>query len=199
MSTVAGTEDLGYSLSASDRAIAPGAIHGWSNLYLRNNATGVTTLVFKTPGIQLFDQATGLSGGLFLGASADWSHILIRSNTPLTPDSDPNTAENLYDLSGGEAHLLNYHPDGTVERPIPKNPLHVLNFTGRMPLRNVRRWSPGLPPVRVQRRRRCRRSAKTTNARCRSRSTRKPGNSNRESSSSPTAPGRRSTSRPSTP
>ncbi len=115
MSTVASTEDLGFSLSASDRAIAPGAIDGWSNLYLRNNATGATTLAYKTPGTRLFDQATGLSGGLFLGASADWSHILIRSNTPLTSDSAPESEENLYDLSGGELHLLNYRPDGSVE------------------------------------------------------------------------------------
>jgi hypothetical protein len=118
MSTVASTFDLRASLSAGDRAIAPGAVEAGSNLYLRDNATGTPSLAFSAPGTRLFDQATGLSGGLYLGGTADWSHIIIRSNSPLTADSpSPETFyyDYLYDLSGGRLHLLNYLPDGSVE------------------------------------------------------------------------------------
>ena len=124
MTTVASSPELGLSLSTSNLAIAPGAIQGGSNLYLRDNATGKTTLAFATPSIALFNQATGLSGGLFFGATPDWSHILIRSTQPLTADTPAAENEWLYDLTGGSLHLLNYKTDGSVEEAGPMYPVH---------------------------------------------------------------------------
>jgi hypothetical protein len=114
MSTVAGTVDLSASLSASDRAIVPGATEEGSNLYLRNNVTGITSLLYTRPSVRLFDQSTGLNGGLFYGATPDWSHIVIRSIEPLTADTPPSTYPYFYDLTGGRMHLLNLKPDGTL-------------------------------------------------------------------------------------
>jgi hypothetical protein len=121
MSTVASTEDLSLSLSASDRAIpgVPGAIEGGSNLYIRNNLTGTTTLAYAHPGNRFATEATGLNGGLFLGATPDWSHILIRTTTPLTADTPASNYEYLYDLSAGQMHLLDFRPDGSFETEGP--------------------------------------------------------------------------------
>lgn len=125
MSTVASTEDLSLSLSASTRAIpgVPGAIEGGSNLYIRNNLTGQTTLAFAIAGERMASEATGLNGGLFLGATPDWSHILIRTTVPLTADTPPSNYVYVYDLTGGQMHLLNYRPDGAVETEGPTEPL----------------------------------------------------------------------------
>jgi hypothetical protein len=114
MSTVASTADLSASLSASDRATVPGAIEEGSNLYLRNNLTGTRSLLYARPGVRLFDQSTGLNGGLFYGATPDWSHIVVRSIEPLTADTPPSNYPYFYDLTGGEMHLLNVEPDGTL-------------------------------------------------------------------------------------
>jgi hypothetical protein len=118
--TPTSSRDLGYSLGASRMALAPGAVEGGSNLYLRDNATGARTLLVATPGEQFFNAASGAGGGAFLSASANWSNVLVdssRESLPV-PAPGPQPAEgenNMYELRGGEAHLVNVLPDGTVD------------------------------------------------------------------------------------
>ncbi|HEX4306600.1 MAG TPA: hypothetical protein VHZ54_11215 [Solirubrobacterales bacterium] len=117
--TPVNSRDLRHSLGVSRLALTPGAREMGSNLYLRDNATGARTLLAATPGKGLFQQGSGAGGGVFIGAGADWSHILIHSNEALSvPAGEPQPAEgveNVYDLSGGQAHLVNVLPDGTVD------------------------------------------------------------------------------------
>jgi hypothetical protein len=120
--TPASSRDLRYSFGVSRLALAPGAVEAGSNLYLRDNATGARTLLVATHGDQLFNAATGIGGGAFLSASADWSNVLVESSRELlpVPASGPQPAaglnkNNLYELRGGQAHLVNVLPDGTVD------------------------------------------------------------------------------------
>jgi hypothetical protein len=113
------SNDLRFSFGVSSMALAPGGQEGGSNLYLRDNATGARTLLTATPGTLLALETSGAGGGSFLGASADWSHILIgtREALPVSP-SEPAPAagrENLYDLTGGTAHLVNVLPGEIVD------------------------------------------------------------------------------------
>lgn len=107
--------DQGVTLQASKIAVTPGAIPGGSNIYLRDNATGARTLMVATPGNQLFQRFAGHGGGFFVGASQDWSHILVHSSVPLLPlpELEPGV-EHLYEWSGGELHVADLLPDGKV-------------------------------------------------------------------------------------
>jgi hypothetical protein len=120
--------DLRFSFGVSRLALTPGAQEGGSNLYLRDNLTGARTLLAATPGERLAAQASVAGGGAFLGGSADWSHIMVNSAEALpVPPSEPRPAEgveNLYDLTGGTAHLVNVLPDGTVD----PSGAHIGNF-----------------------------------------------------------------------
>jgi hypothetical protein len=117
--TPVSSADLRFSLGVSRLALTPGAQEGGSNLYLRDNLTGDRTLLAATAGEGLATQASIAGGGAFLGAAADWSHVLIHSNEALSVSpSGPQPAEgqsNLYDLTGGTAHLVNVLPNGTVD------------------------------------------------------------------------------------
>jgi len=117
--TPVSSRDLRFSLGASRLALTPGAQEGGSNLYLRDNATGIRTLLAATPGEVLFNEVSGFTGGAFLGAATDWSHILIRSTEAIAVGpTEPQPAagrENLYYLAGGTAHLVNVLPNGTVD------------------------------------------------------------------------------------
>jgi hypothetical protein len=126
--TPASSADLRFSLGVSRLAVTPGALEGGSNLYLRDNLTGARSLLAATPGEGLAIQASLAGGGAFLGAAADWSHILIHSNEalPVSP-SEPQPAagqENLYDLTAGTAHLVNVLPNGEVD----PSGAHIGNF-----------------------------------------------------------------------
>lgn len=117
--TPVSSPDLRFSFGVSSMALTPGAQEGGSNLYLRDNATGSRTLLAATSGTLLALETSGAGGGSFLGASADWSHVLIGSREALSVSpSEPAPAagrENIYDLTGGTAHLVNVLPDGTVD------------------------------------------------------------------------------------
>jgi hypothetical protein len=119
--TPVSSADLHFSLGASRLALTAGAQEGGSNLYFRDNLTGARTLLAATPGDALANQASIAGGGAFVGAAADWSHILIGSKEALPiPPSEPQPPggegiENLYDLTEGTAHLINVLPDGIVD------------------------------------------------------------------------------------
>jgi hypothetical protein len=115
--SVASSQDLGRTLSASTMALTPGAIEGGSNIYLRDNATGNRTLVTATPGGMLFMAFTGVLGGSFLDATPSLSHILLHSREalPVTEGPPPASGDNLYEYSEGQLRVVNVLPEGTVQ------------------------------------------------------------------------------------
>ena len=111
----ASSPDLSKTIEISRIALTPGAIAGGTNIYLRDNLTGIRTLVVALPGTKLFTRATQAgANALVVGGSSDWSHILLSSRYPLTPEAPENT-NNLYDFTGGSLHLVNYVPVGGTE------------------------------------------------------------------------------------
>ncbi|HEY2056494.1 MAG TPA: hypothetical protein VGH14_21385 [Solirubrobacterales bacterium] len=107
--------DQGITLQASTYALAPGAIEGGSNLYLRDNATGARTLLDAVPGHQILQRFAGAGGGLYVSSSEDWSHILLHSNVPLLEGLPlgPFT-EHLYEYSDGTLKLVDSLPNGEI-------------------------------------------------------------------------------------
>jgi len=107
--------DQGITLQASKVAVTPGAIAGGSNIYLRDNATGARTLMAAAPGNELFQHFASFGGGFYIGASQDWSRILVDSTVPLLPlpELKPGV-KHLYEWSGGEFHVADVLPDGKV-------------------------------------------------------------------------------------
>jgi hypothetical protein len=107
--------DQGVTLQASTYALAPGAIEGGSNLYLRDNATGTRTLLDAVPGHQILQRFAGAGGGLYVNGSKDWSHILLHSNVPLLPGLPVlEYTEHLYEYSGGTLRPADYLPNGEI-------------------------------------------------------------------------------------
>jgi hypothetical protein len=103
--THAVSPDLRLALTASKEATAPGAIPYGSNLYLRDTVTGASTVVAATEGNAMFAEMTSINSAPFVGASSDWSHILLKLKTKLTPDAEAGKY-NLYDYSGGQLRLV---------------------------------------------------------------------------------------------
>jgi NHL repeat len=95
--------------------LAPGAVLGYDNLYLRDNtsATYHALTTVKPPNV-----AAGSSQyePLYQGASADFSHVIFLAQDALTPNAQvpscPN-CYNLYESIGGQLRLVNVLPDGT--------------------------------------------------------------------------------------
>jgi hypothetical protein len=105
----ASSPDLSKTIQLSRLALTPGATEGGSNLYLRDNRTGARQLIFTSPSVTFFNDYTQPdSGPLVVGGSADWSHIVLSSEIPLTADAPEG--KNLYDYSGGALRIVNYIP-----------------------------------------------------------------------------------------
>jgi hypothetical protein len=111
--TLASSPDLTKSLQASKLALAPGAIEGGSNLYLRDNRTGVRTLIAAVPGNAFFEAMTTGAAMPFVGASDDWSHLVFQSPVALTSDAVEGLS-NVYEYTGGELRLVSLLPDGSA-------------------------------------------------------------------------------------
>lgn len=109
----ASSDDFGKTLQISKVALTPGAVEGGSNVYIRDNLSGERTLVAAKEGNALFQNLVGGGAGAYLDGSPDWSHMLMRSGVALTAEA-PEGANNLYDFSGGQLHLVNVLPDGSV-------------------------------------------------------------------------------------
>jgi hypothetical protein len=83
--TVVGTSgDLAYALVASSRALAPGAIAGGGNVYLRDTATGAYRLVAAHPSDRLAGDLTTTLGTLSVKyVAADGKAVVFLSKLPL--------------------------------------------------------------------------------------------------------------------
>ena len=104
--------DLSKTLQLSTTALAPGAIQGGSNVYIRDDRTGSVELVAALPGRNFFN-SVAIYETFFITASPDWSHLLLQSAFPLTGETTEGV-NHLYEFSGGRLQLLDRLPDGTI-------------------------------------------------------------------------------------
>ncbi|HEY4276767.1 MAG TPA: hypothetical protein VGM91_01035 [Conexibacter sp.] len=111
------SSDFSSSLVMSDVELAPGAIPGEGNLYLRDISSGRYTLIVTTP------DYLGLlfAGALPIGATPDYSRVVFQTPFPLTPDAADTVnqgilhAPNIYEWADGRIRLVNVLPDGSVD------------------------------------------------------------------------------------
>lgn len=111
LTSLATSEDLTKTLQVSLEALAPGAIKGNGNVYLRDNETGERTLVVTGPS-HIFDEAAspGISN-FFRGATPDLSRILFWSPAKLTDDAVEGSSLYLWSSEEG-LRVVNALPGG---------------------------------------------------------------------------------------
>jgi sugar lactone lactonase YvrE len=108
--------DGSKALVGSTKALAPGAIPGGSNLYLRDVMSGGLTLVAAIPDPYLWFGATDLPllAKPYGGGTESFDHLLIYAREwSLLPGVPPGA---LYDFTDGQLHLVSVDPDGN---PVP--------------------------------------------------------------------------------
>jgi hypothetical protein len=98
----------------SDRVLAPGAVAGYPDVYLRSNcgSEGYESAInVEPPTIEPVDQILDVQG-----ASADGSCLVFTSAAQLTPDARPfseKDAKQVYEWCRGQLQLISALPDGT--------------------------------------------------------------------------------------
>lgn len=109
--TLAVSEDLTHALVASNRALAPGAVEGNANLYIREIATGQMTFVGGAPGEEALRFFVGPNvENVFVGGTSNFSSIVFDSVWPLTPEG---AFVNAYRWTEAEGlKLLSVMPNG---------------------------------------------------------------------------------------
>src|SRR5215203_628277 len=113
--TQAVSRDGSKALTASRAALAPGAVEGDSNLYLRDTRTGEYTTIVSVPGAQFFNSLVELPAvnpHVFAGGTPDFSHLLLYAGNASFLFGAPN--DRLYDFTGGKLQLVSIAPDGTT-------------------------------------------------------------------------------------
>lgn len=105
------SEDGSRSVVSSLKSLAPGAIEGGSNYYLRDNATGRLTTIVATPGLFLFQIGSGLGAQPIVDGTPDYSDVLIRTSGEPAQPGGPEGA--LYHWHDGTLELASVAPDGT--------------------------------------------------------------------------------------
>ena len=126
--------DLRTSLVASSAALAPGAVEGDGNVYLRDNASGALTFVGTSPD-RLFGQLFLFLGSPVSGASADLSHIVFDTDAALLGDAVAG-GPNSYEFADGRLRLVGVLPDGAVAADgartnVTTHDPHVVSADGR--------------------------------------------------------------------
>lgn len=107
-SLFANSKDLTRTVFGSRAALAPGAVEGDGNLYIRDNRTGVVTLVVHDTSSAFRGLMDTTSGNIVYGGTSDFSRIVFQANTPLVPEA-PTGVNNAYEWSFADGlRLVNY-------------------------------------------------------------------------------------------
>lgn len=103
MSVVGTSHDLAYAVVASTRALAPGAVAGGGNVYLRNTATGSYELIAASASKRLAQDLVVLMGALSVKYVApDGNAVLFMARVALVDGVVPgDAASTLYKWSRG--------------------------------------------------------------------------------------------------
>ncbi len=102
---LATSTDLSHSVYYSHAALTADAVAGDYNVYLEDNRTGRLELIFTTPERPYIVNFTSPAN---IGGTPNFSHVLLRETTPLTPDAPNNELPKLYDFHDGQLHLVSY-------------------------------------------------------------------------------------------
>jgi hypothetical protein len=109
------SEDLSHSLVGSLVALAPGAVEGDGNLYLRDERTGAYTLIATSPDQNFREICEGLSViSPFVEGAPDFSRFVFLARPVLAPGAIEG-AMNVYEWRNGEVRLLSQAPNGDIE------------------------------------------------------------------------------------
>lgn len=109
------TGDLGTAAIVANSVLAPGAVPGYPNLYLRDETTGaLTALTTSQPAFAAPDEYCVN----YVGASADGRHVIFAASGGLTPNAPaPSVSDqpNLYEWTPEAGiRLVSVLPDGTA-------------------------------------------------------------------------------------
>lgn len=130
------SEDGTKAVVISDKALAPGAIEGGSNLYIRDLTQPKSyRLVVANSSQALYSALTGMGGqGNYIAGTDDLSSIAFLSSVPLLPGV-PTGKRGLYLWHNDELMFASRLPDGSVPNlsaPVetPDRSLHRLSDDG---------------------------------------------------------------------
>jgi hypothetical protein len=100
----------------SEPTLAPGAVAGFENLYLRDNANGgLRALTTETPKIANPEEKYCVG---YAGASPGMGHVILLANGALTADAPEGSGFSLYEwTAGGGLRLVSVLPGGTPAPP----------------------------------------------------------------------------------
>jgi hypothetical protein len=110
--TLGVSEDGTKAVVISLKALAPGAVDGDSNVYLRDIASGAYTTIATSPGPGYNKSAQYSPAGFlaFCGGTPDFSHVLLAGGEySLIPGVNPG---GIYEWSDGELRLASVPPGG---------------------------------------------------------------------------------------
>jgi DNA-binding beta-propeller fold protein YncE len=129
--TLAVSGDFTHAFVATDRALAPGAVSGDANLYIRDLRTGQYTFVgtSSTPGA--LNQFIGLGpANKYIAGAPDFSWIVFNSPMPLLPEAK---AGSLYRWSATSGlSIESVLPDGSPAGEVGVSPAQQLPIIHRV-------------------------------------------------------------------
>jgi hypothetical protein len=121
LTTEAFSSDLRRSITTSTLPLAPGAIEGGTNLYEKDIFSGDVKLLYANPDITLLKERQDYSYAVdYFGASADLSHLLLKSDAPLTSDAPPGV-HNVFEFANGAFNLASKVNDSPVLSGVNRN------------------------------------------------------------------------------
>jgi hypothetical protein len=106
--------DLGTTAIVANSVLASGAVPGYPNLYLRDNATGISRALTTSAPAGTAPKEFCVN---YIGASGDGRRVIFTASGALTPEAPVPPASNEPDLyewtEAGGIRLVSVQPDGT--------------------------------------------------------------------------------------
>jgi hypothetical protein len=108
------SEDGTKAVVTSLKALAPGAIEGGSNIYLRNTRTGELTTIVATQGTSTYQFVAGIGNKTVVDGTPDYSRILLVAQNEGEPFLPGAPEHALYEWSEGQLHLASIDDEGNA-------------------------------------------------------------------------------------
>jgi hypothetical protein len=115
---VGGISDDGTkAVTASLKALAPGAVEGQSNIYRRDTRTGELETMLTFPGVFLLQDIAGLGRQPIIDGTPDYGHVLIKPYLDILDPAAPYAA--LYEWTEGELRIASVDENGNPLGSVP--------------------------------------------------------------------------------